>query len=148
MLAFFLFLGLKTMENFQMRQLNAYVENDSAFKILIYRGYCSAMSCRSRLKHPFGCESPYHLLHMNSCRYSNKKFGLLLPFINLNLSADPLLSSSYFRRVVCGRPWLGRQSGENGWPFCGANLVSSVTAGKLPTRRCVQLNQPEHCVGL
>ena len=83
---FVLFLGLKTMENFQMRQLNAYVESDSTFKILIYRGCCSATSCRSRLKHPFGWGSPCHLLHMNSCRYSNKKLGLLLPFITLNLS--------------------------------------------------------------
>ena len=42
------------MKNFQMRQLTACVENGLAFEILIYRGYCSAMSCISRLKHPFG----------------------------------------------------------------------------------------------
>ena len=115
------------MENFKMRQLNAYIENDSALKFLIHGAYCSALSCRSRLKHPFGWESPYHLLHMNSCRYSNKKLGL-------------------FEFVFCWAPvtfgllcvdahgWID-QSGENGWRFCGANLLSSVTAGKLPTGR-------------
>ena len=50
----FWFLGLRAMKNFQMRQLTACVENGLAFEILIYRGYCSAMSCISRLKHPFG----------------------------------------------------------------------------------------------
>lgn len=108
----FWFLGLRAMKNFQMRQLTACVENGLAFEILIYRGYCSAMSCISRLKHPFGLESPYHLLHMNSCRYSNKKLGLLLPFVVLNLcfAELQLLSACCVWTPVAGstkwREWL------------------------------------------
>ena len=65
---------------------------------------CSAMSCTNRPKKPSGWGSPYHRLHVNSLRYSCRKFGFVLPFIFLNPSfaADQLLSACWIWTPVTG----------------------------------------------
>ena len=47
------------------------------------------------LKHPFEWISPYHLLHINSWRYSIRKLGFVLPliFLNFSFAVDQLLSA-------------------------------------------------------
>ena len=51
--------------------------------------------------------------------------------------------------VLCvdARGWIDKVERMVDGCVVSANLVSSVTAGKLPTRHCVQLDQPEQCVG-
>ena len=82
------------------------------------------MSCNNLRKHPFGWGSPYHLLHINSCRYSIKKSGFVLPFINLNFSfaVHQLLSACCVWTPVTGstkcREWFTD-------PCCKPSLLCS-----------------------
>ena len=82
------------------------------FVCIYYRGFCSAISSSNRRKHPFGWGSPYHLRHMNSCKYSKRKSGFVLPFILLNLSfaVHQLLSACWVWMPVLGstkcREWF------------------------------------------
>ena len=82
------------------------------------------MSCNNLPKHPFGFWSPYHLLHINSCRYSIRKSGFVLPFINLNFSfaVHQLLSACCEWTPVTGstkcREWFP-------YPCCKPSLLCS-----------------------
>ena len=70
------------------------------------------MSCKRRWKHPLGWVSPYHLLHINSWRYSIRKLGFVLPFIffNFSFAVDQLLSACCVCTPVTGstkcKGWL------------------------------------------